>query len=543
MHSKFLKFQTVFLTLAVLFTSVLVPNQVQALERGSASNAAQTAAITDPNTFNAWYEIQGNNTAATGRIWADKTVDADPIQFTTGPLKGKSVEKADGSDFLVALSAMSSTSSTTQTEPIPLDVVMVLDASGSMSDPMGRTDATKRIDALKDAVSDFVDRAADKNAQISDESKKIRLSIVKFAGDTSTYTGNDTYRDGGYTYNYSQIMQNLTVCEGTGAQQLKNTVDAIDPAGATRADYGLERAQAALTSAPDPARSNAKKVVIFFTDGSPTSSSGFESKVASLAIKTAKTIKATGTEVYTVGIFGGANPSASVSNSGTSLANKFMHAVSSNYPTATYTEDDQWWSSDYTFNWGTAAANPNYYLAASSADGLNSVFEGIFRSVATNLTGPTLIEKNRDPSSGGYVTFDDTLGSFMEVKDFNGIALSDRIYTNIQKTTNGNVDTYVCTDQVTGPVSPAYPQHADLSKILITVTRGTDSKTGDRVQVRIPASMLPLRRYDLQRDDRGNATALNITDTYPIRVLYSVGLKDPVRSDLEAGTSTDHDLV
>ena len=534
MHSKFLKFQTVFLTLAVLFTSVLVPNQVQALERGSASNAAQTAAITDPNTFNAWYEIQGNNTAAIGRIWADKTVDADPIQFTVGPLKDQSIEKSAGSDFLVALSAMSSTSSTTQTEPIPLDVVMVLDASGSMSDPMGRTDATKRIDALKKAVLNFIGSTADKNAQISDADKKIRLSIVKFAGKTSDKIGNDTYRDSGYTYNYSQIMQGLTVCAGTGAQQLTAAVNSIDPAGATRADYGLERAQAALTKA----RSNAKKVVIFFTDGSPTSSSGFESEVASLAIETAKDIKAKGTEVYTVGIFGGADPSASVSNSGTSLANKFMHAVSSNYPNATYTPG-LW---NYTFNWGTAAAN-NYYLAATSADGLNSVFEGIFRSVATNLTGPTLIEKDRDPSSGGYVTFDDTLGSFMEVKAFNGIALSDHIYTNIEKTTNGDVDTYVCTDQVTGPVSPAYPQHADLSKILITVTRGTDSKTGDRVQVRIPASMLPLRHYDLQRDDRGNATALNITDTYPIRVLYSVGLKDEVRSDLEAGTSTDHDLV
>ena len=164
MHSKFSKIQTVFLTLAVLFTSVLVPNQVQALESGSASNAAQAAAITDPNTFNAWYEIQGNNTSAIGRIWADKTVEADPIQFTTGPLKGQSIEKSAGSDFLVALSAMSSTSSTTQTEPIPLDVVMVLDASGSMSDPMSRTDATKRIDALKGAVSDFVDRAAAKPA-------------------------------------------------------------------------------------------------------------------------------------------------------------------------------------------------------------------------------------------------------------------------------------------------------------------------------------------------------------------------------------------
>ena len=539
MHSKFLKVQTVFLTLAVLFTSVLVPNQVQALEPGSASNAAQTAAVTDPNTFNAWYEIQGNNTSAIGRIWADKTVDADPIQFTSGPLKDQSIEKSAGSDFLVALSAMSSTSSTTQTEPIPLDVVMVLDASGSMSDPMGKMDTTKRIVALKDAVSKFIEKAANKNAQISDKDKKIRLSIVKFAGKTIDKIGNDTYRDGGYTYNYSQIMQGLTVCEDSDATKLTATVNSISPSGATRADFGLERAQAALASNPDPARSNAKKVVIFFTDGSPTSSNGFESDVASRAIEAAKDIKAAGTEVYTVGIFDGANPSADVSNKGTSLANKFMHAVSSNYPNATYTPG-LW---NYTFNWDTAAADPNYYLAATSADGLNTVFEDIFRSVATNLTGPTLIEESSDPSSGGYVTFDDTLGSFMEVKNFNGIALSDRIYTNIQKTTNGNVDTYKCTDQVTGPVSPAYPQHADLSKILITVTHDADRKTGDRVRVCIPASMLPLRHFDLQRDAGGSVTSLNVTDTYPIRVLYSVGLKDEVRSDLEAGTSTDPDLV
>jgi len=327
-----MKFQTVFLTLAVLFTSVLVPNQVQALELGSASNAVQTAAITDPNTFNAWYETQGNNTAAIGRIWADKTVVADPIQFTAGPLTGQSVEKAEGSDFLVALSAMSSTSSTTQTEPIPLDVVMVLDASGSMTHSMG---TTTRIQALKNAVSNFVDSAAAKNAQISDADKKIRLSIVKFSGSTSTRTGNDTYESNGYTYNYSQIMQNLTVCEGTGTQQLKATVNSIVPAGATRADNGMERAQAALTSA----RSNAKKVVIFFTDGSPTSFSEFDSSVASSAITTAKTLKAAGTEVYTVGIFDGADPSASIFNDWTSRENKFMNAVSSNYPNATYTQD------------------------------------------------------------------------------------------------------------------------------------------------------------------------------------------------------------
>lgn len=331
MHSKFVRLQTALLMLALLFT-VLVP--VPAYATGGAEGTANSVAISDPDTFNAWEYTQGYKNSTTGRIWADKTVEENEITFS-GDLEKQdpiAVPKDKGADFLVALSALSSYASTTTTDTQPLDIVMVLDASGSMDDPMGKNDSTKRITALKNTVYAFIENAAQKNAQITDTDKKIRLSIVKFAGNENTATGNDTYRDGRYTYNYSQIVQGFTVCEGNDAETLKSKVNAVKPAGATQADYGMNRAKAALTSA----RTNAKKVVIFFTDGTPTSGNTFEESVASDAVKTAKEIKDKGAEIYTVGIFSGAKPSAPVDNDGTSRENKFMQAVSSNYPNATY---------------------------------------------------------------------------------------------------------------------------------------------------------------------------------------------------------------
>lgn len=321
MHSKLIRLQTALLTLALLFT-VLIP--VSAYAEGETTAAQATAdgtTISDPNTFNAWEHTQAYNNATTGRIWADKTVEEKQID-----LKGQDpIKVPQGADFLVALSALSSYASTTTTNTQALDIVMVLDASGSMDDPMGGN--TKRIEALKNAVGAFIDNAKTQNAKITDTDKKIKLSIVKFSGKTTDMIGNDTYRDGwGYTYNYSQIMQKLTVCEGNGAVALQKAVNDIQPAGSTRADNGLLQAQKALESA----RSNAKKVVIFFTDGEPNDDNGFDDGIASDAIKAAKSLKNAGTVVYTVGIFNGADPDADVNAYETSKANKYMQAVSSN---------------------------------------------------------------------------------------------------------------------------------------------------------------------------------------------------------------------
>lgn len=196
MHSKLIRLQTALLMLALLFT-VLLPVPAYALEGGTGDGqvTANGTTISDPNTFNAWERTQGYNNATTGRIWADKTVEEDKITFS-GELKDQpaiEVSKIKDADFLVALSALSSYASTTTTNTQALDIVMVLDASGSMNDPMVSGGKTKRMDALKTAVNAFIDSAKTQNAKITDKEKKIRLSIVKFAGNNKNEVGNNTY--------------------------------------------------------------------------------------------------------------------------------------------------------------------------------------------------------------------------------------------------------------------------------------------------------------------------------------------------------------
>lgn len=531
MHSKLIRLQTALLTLALLFT-VLIP--VSAYAEGETTAAQATAnseTISDPNTFNAWEHTQAYNNATTGRIWADKTVEEGEITFS-GELKDQpaiKVSDTEGADFLVALSALSSYASTTTTNTQALDIVMVLDASGSMDDPMGGN--TKRIEALKNAVGAFIDNAKTQNAKITDTDKKIKLSIVKFSGKTTDMIGNDTYRDGwGYTYNYSQIMQKLTVCEGNGAVALQKAVNDIQPAGSTRADNGLLQAQKALESA----RSNAKKVVIFFTDGEPNDDNGFDDGIASDAIKAAKSLKNAGTVVYTVGIFNGADPDADVNAYETSKANKYMQAVSSNYPLATYTKPKRTWN----WNFGDRPDNANYYMAASSADTLKKVFEDIFNSISITLAGPTHVTDK--PETDGYVTFDDPLGDYMEVKSFEAVAFSDKVFTKPSIKSSGNVDTYTFTGKHDDTVSGAYPETADLKDIIITVTHGSGSD-GDHVQVKIPASMLPLRYYKATNTD--GTQKLEVNDAQPISVIYSVGLKGDARSQITSGNITDDALA
>lgn len=191
MHSKLIRLQTALLTLALLFT-VLIP--VSAYAEGETAAAQATAdgstTISDPNTLNAWERTQAYNNATTGRIWADKTVVKDKIDLPSQDSIAVPKDDKDA-DFLVALSALSSYASTTTTNTQALDIVMVLDASGSMKDTM--SGGTKRIDALKNAVNAFIDSAKTQNAKITDKEKKIRLSIVKFADDSKDEVGNEIH--------------------------------------------------------------------------------------------------------------------------------------------------------------------------------------------------------------------------------------------------------------------------------------------------------------------------------------------------------------
>lgn len=459
--------------------------------------------------MNDWAAILGGetpNTVNIGRIWTDKTVSADETITTTS---GSVVERGS-SAFITALSALSSTSNVSSTSTTPLDIVLVLDASGSMDDPMNRNDNTKRIDALKKAANDFVTTIAEQNQGISDSSKQHQVSIVKFSGDKSAVVGNDTYTKGGYAYNYSQVMKTMSPC--TDAAAFTSTINSIRPAGATRADNGLQLAQSQTSN-----REDAKKIVIFFTDGSPTSTSGFESGVASEAVSAAKAMKDKGTTVYTIGIFSDANPSADPS--GASNENKFMHAVSSNYPEASYTYTQGFWGG---WNWdlGTRAEGSDFYKSASNADDLDKVFEGISSEIVKGSGYPTNATEGAEHTSG-YITFDDALGAYMQVDSFKAIALNGQTFENPTKTTAGNVDTYT----FDGTVAMG-DKSVSLGNVVITVTKSTDLAVGDKVQVKVPAALIPLRSYNVDQ----KSMTMTVSDTKPINVVYTSSLKPGVES-------------
>ena len=444
--------------------------------------------IVDPDTTSRWqYWASGGEqdqtTRYVGRIWTDKTVE--PAQD-------------EKSDFVTTLSTISSTSDTTSLVTKPLDIVMVLDASGSMGDDMGGSDSTKRIDALKAAASSFIDTIAEQNAKIKDDSKQHQVSIVKFAGTKSYDIGNGTYSRN--KYNYSQVMKGLTPCVGSDATELKNTVGHIEPAGATQADYGLELAR------DMSGRTDAQKVVVFFTDGSPTSSNGFESDVANDAVNAAKTMKDKGATIYTIGIFSGANPDQAISKA--SKENKFMHAVSNNYPNAT----------SYTTNkLGKRTENSDFYKAASNADELKKVFDDISSSITSGKGSPTQIEDGYDESKSGYITFSDELGDFMQVDTFVSAQINGVPFDEVTKTTKGNTDTY---------------EFSGVAKdLVITVERSTNAQQGDIVTVKIPASLIPLIRYHVDMEN-GIFERTSLNDIKPIQIKYTSSVKDAARNNL-----------
>lgn len=492
-------------TLLPLIGSTALADESSASSRDQQIRAAANIeTIADASTMGDWSGVVENTTQNIGRIWTDKTVSTNDIGIS-GAMNA-TVSKGD-SDFITALSVLSSTSNIASTSTTPLDIVLVLDASGSMD---GDMTGGKRIDALKNAANAFIDEIATQNASISDATKQHQVSIVKFAGNKSSKVGNDTYRKDGYTYNYSQVMKSMTECNETTKDSFKDTINAINPAGATNAAAGMELAQGQISK-----RSDAKKIVIFFTDGTPTTQSDFSNRVASDAIAAAKVMKDAGASVYTIGIFDGANPSDNVNAPGTSNENKFMQAVSSNYLAATYAYTQGWLSGEWKWSFGDRAANSDFYKSASSASELSKIFEDISKEIVKGAGYPTDAREGFEMSDG-YITFDDSLGSYMQVDAFKAIVVNNHVFSDVTKTTTDTADTYTFagTTELNGKT-------ASLGNVVITVTKSSDVAVGDKVQVKVPAGLIPLRNFNVNE----TAGTMTVSDTYPLRVFFTSSIK------------------
>lgn len=287
-----------------------------------------------------------------------------------GLVMSKTVTKGEGDDqFLLTLEAFATGETRTETKDIPMDIVLVLDVSGSMDDPINGSGSQYKIDVLRSAVNGFIDKVAEKSPNSS-------IAVVKFASDKEYDVGNGYNVSG---YNYSQIVQNLTAVNEAGANSLKTAVNQLTAAGATRADYGMQHAQTIVNGAMVNGR---QKVVIMFTDGQPSTWQRFNTTVAKDAIKASKSIKDAGATVYTIGCFG-------TTPSDNSNIGKYMNRVSSNYPDATTMRDGTKTSSDY-------------YKTVSSAEDLNNIFKTISETIGSTPVELTSTSVLRDVISDSF---------------------------------------------------------------------------------------------------------------------------------------------
>lgn len=300
----------------------------------------------------------------------------------------------DPSTGLLTLEAYATGSTTTTTSTAPVDIVLVLDVSGSMDDPINGYGSQNKIDALKDAVKGFIDKVAEKSPNSS-------IAVVKFASDKEYDVGNG-YNGSGY--NYSQIVQNLTAVNEAGANSLKTAVNQLTAAGATRADYGMQHAQTIVNGAMGNGR---QKVVIMFTDGQPSTWQSFSAAVAKDAIKASKSIKDAGATVYTIGCFG-------TTPSDNSNIDKYMNRVSSNYPDAT------------DMNNGTRGVG-DYYKTVSSA----SELESIFTEIAHTAGGATL-------TLGSQTVLKDVVSDYFDLPENASSQITAKSYSCTELDASGN---------------------------------------------------------------------------------------------------------
>lgn len=298
-----------------------------------------------------------------------------PTEGVTGMEMSKTLQlNADGKTGTLTLEAYATGNSQVVQKNVPLDIVLVLDQSGSMAYTFSGN--TKRQAALKNAVKNFISSVADK---YDPETSDHRMAVVTFDSSAST-------------------LVNWTQVDGTGKDTLTTAIDGLpkSPEGGTQVGKGMQRAQTLLDNSTYKGSNPAQRtqVVIMFTDGEP-GDYDFDISVANDAIKAAKTMKDNGVVVYTIGIFTGADPSqlygtrwnanndGSVGdywNSETASANRYMNYVSSNFKTAADLGlEDYYVYHRITKNYTRDSSN--YYLAASDADGLNNVFSTISSTI------------------------------------------------------------------------------------------------------------------------------------------------------------------
>lgn len=536
-----------------------------------AGDEAQPAAafdetsVVDEDTMGSWTGIAKDSTQNIGRIWTDKSVYNGNVTLPgIGDGASIPITKPEGSDFMVGLSALSSTSNTSVTTSTPLDIVLVLDVSGSMRNNLGTSYVYSETYDIRtsgrraptyyalDKTGQYVkveritrwDTSGWLPQQVFDHWELNGVTVVpKTSRDDNNpdhiqfYTGSsedisriDALKDAASAFVDATAVQNqgineanqhrlsvvtfsddgnvaqrLTACNANNAQTIKNTINRLSTGGNTYPGNAMRSAQEALSGARD----GAQKVVIFFTDGNPApaGTDDFNESMANDGVQVALTLKKNKTKIFSIGIFEGADPK-NTSTGTNNQFNAYMHAMSSNYPNATAWNQLGERSTD----------KLEYYYAATSSDELSEIFQHISEEINTGTGYPTETQDGFANKSG-YITFHDQLGDYMQVDSFNKLVLEDITFEKANKAEADGVITYT--------YEGSAGENKNVSDIVIKVTKGAGSE-GDTVDVSIPASLLPLRHFKV---DVSNNT-MTVENKYPLRLFYNVSLKEDAKKAL-----------
>ena len=370
---------------------------------------------------------------------------------------------ADGS-YKIRMEAFTTGKVTTTTSTTPVDVVLVLDQSGSMAyDFNGNStnnDTSRRQYAMKQAVNQFIGAVADKyDAEKSDH----RISIVTFGSDAS-------------------VLQGWTPVSQDGKKTLQGEITGLPstPSGATNVGDGMKQAETLMGSGYNYTGSNTtrQKVVVVFTDGVPTTQSDFNTTVANTAIKSAKALKDSGATVYSVGIFNGAKPEQLYGDSGFKYnsngqvgsywasfswwgigdvknydipaGNRFLNYISGNFPDATEIGIQPYDSSflgigyygwEITRNFNRASSS--YYLTANDSASLSRIFTTISENIgqaSIDLSSSTVVKDIVTP----YFTMPaNTADVKLYTADYNGTSfgMEQPAGSDVRATIDANTNT------------------------------------------------------------------------------------------------------
>ena len=560
-----------------IFSIVVILAIIVSMMLGSAAPLLAADIISDSETT-LDYKTHLNNNLSTryaGRVWTDKSVYTGNATFkgdlNNGAEEGVTIEKSADADFLITYSALATSQKIIGKSKAIVDVVFVIDNSNSMDDPVDKGNDESRLEATVKAVNASI-------KTIMESSENSRVGVVLYGMDAKILLPLKHYEpmDDGKYISYQLSKSNTTFFASEGK---KVAMDEMERG--TNTHMGIDAGMNILASAENIETDGNKHVpaLVLLSDGAATASGkgdwwnpggisgegtstsdSYSLKVAMNAQYNKQQVNnrygitdptaVNAMKIYTIGMgieqlkstWGrdntdyyraqmALNPGSHIDDD--NEVSKTIKGAWENYKNGRYTSLDKYeFEHPDTGDIATIAYNDDYY-SAENADEVVEVFDDITNSITSiKPEAPTQIG-NEGPLDSGFITYEDPLGKYMEVKDINALIYGGEVFEQVNFETIDNITTYTFSGEISSPI---YGE-INASNIIIEVNKQEEHL--QKVIVKIPAAAIPLRINTITLDANGNVEANESNNAYPLHLLYSVGLESGINETL-AGVDDDY---